>query len=186
MLYLYLPIYIVIRLATYPNVLLNDISINNSNSSQSSVGNYLSRTSYIAGDWKDLNILAQQPHTPPLVPSLILASETVYRVEGFRTQKRILQLFIGKHGLNPSGSALFAGRTTYFGVGGGINAFKAYLETIQDPIQDTDSERTSEESTQNPPTVHDYLAQDESFVVQTVWTSSSLDSAIILVKSKQS
>ena len=92
---------------------------------------FLKHSTFIAGDWNSIGTLTDIPHQPPLAPTLILASETVYRADTFRSQKRILQLFIGKHGCHPHGSALFAGRSFYFGVGGGITAFKSFLETLQ-------------------------------------------------------
>ena len=118
-----------LRVATYSNVLLNEPELGSHSSSSESSPSLLQRSTFIAGDWNEINNLLMVPHVPPLAPTLILGSETVYRTENFRPQKLLLQLLIGKNGLHPEGSALFSGRGYYFGVGGGINAFRVFLET---------------------------------------------------------
>ena len=170
-----------LRVATYSNVLLNEPELGSHSSSSESSPSLLQRSTFIAGDWNEINNLLMVPHVPPLAPTLILGSETVYRTENFRPQKLLLQLLIGKNGLHPEGSALFSGRGYYFGVGGGINAFRVFLETIQPPLEASAIPQTVSVPDQSSIPPVEYPSQDEVFDVETVWTSPSGDSSIIKV-----
>eukprot|EP00030_Apusomonadida_sp_AF-17_P006387 a680179_3.p1 GENE.a680179_3~~a680179_3.p1 ORF type:complete len:365 (-),score=144.61 a680179_3:30-1070(-) len=98
----------VLKFATLPNVALNT----------SDEGR--SRTRFWAGDWARVSALMP----PSMQFDLILSSETIYATSSYEGLHAVLEAR-----LTPLGSALFATKDHYFGVGGGVIPFTEYIAT---------------------------------------------------------
>ena len=74
---------------------------------------------YLGGDWGDLDA-----HIQPGSFDLVLAAETIYSVDSYARHIRVLRraLRVG------TGVALIAAKSYYFGVGGGVDAFRQAIE----------------------------------------------------------
>ncbi|KAA6383002.1 MAG: hypothetical protein EZS28_021473 [Streblomastix strix] len=112
----------VLRLATIPNVELNENG-----------KLLLNRSRFICGDWQFLPELIDKQYY-----DVELSAETVYRQENFAYLEQIMNLLLKKKiksnlqqsivSLNTP-CALFAGKSTYFGIDGGIESFRRYVSS---------------------------------------------------------
>ena len=98
---------------TIPNALLNLPSSPGSSDSDA----VAEKCRFFSGDWSDLeeNFLAKENKKF----DLILTSETIYNVDN---QSKLVSIF--KKFLKDDGHVLVAGKTLYFGVGGGMRQFE--------------------------------------------------------------
>ena len=101
----------VIEDVTWPNVLLNCRSAEESNAVRC-----------ISGDWADLKRALDNANEDRF--DLILTAETLYTEEN---GKKLLEFF--RHYLSPAGVALMANKRYYFGVGGGTSEFQRAANT---------------------------------------------------------
>lgn len=107
----------VLEHVTVPNILLN-IADKQSDHLRQHIN--LSHCRFFAGDWGSLlNLINPDPNEKGTY-DIILSSETIYNLD---SQKRLYQV-IEKHLKRPSGVAYIAGKTCYFGVGGGTRSFE--------------------------------------------------------------
>lgn len=82
------------------------------------------RMRMVAGDWAGI------PQALGTQYDIVLAAEVVYAVEGLgRLSRCILQV------LKPGGMALVAGKTYYFGVGGGMRAFQKSIRATAEAMR---------------------------------------------------
>ncbi|KAF7993690.1 hypothetical protein HCN44_010285 [Aphidius gifuensis] len=98
----------VIELMTIPNVLLN---LNDRNSIND-------RTKFYSGDWGEFTKYFNDKNSNEKY-DIILTSETIYNSEN---HKKLYQVF--ENLLNDDGIVYLAGKTFYFGVGGGMRQFE--------------------------------------------------------------
>lgn len=98
----------VIELMTIPNVLLN---LDDKNSIKN-------KTKFYSGDWEEFTKYFNNKNTNEKY-DIILSSETIYNSEN---HKKLYQVF--KNLLNDNGIVYLAGKTFYFGVGGGMRQFE--------------------------------------------------------------
>ncbi|KAL1917458.1 uncharacterized protein VTP21DRAFT_3851 [Calcarisporiella thermophila] len=131
----------VLSLLTFPNIVLNTVAREHVTENNGAIElqvdqQYIpGRVRLFAGDWGSLlNTLDLSEETKY---DLILTSETIYSEESIPKLYSVI-----KSALKPSGVVLVAAKNIYFGVGGGILAFKALVQ------------------------------QDGMFDVQTVWETS--------------
>jgi predicted nicotinamide N-methyase len=78
------------------------------------------RCRWLYGDWEDVAKLLET-HAQQF--DVIFTSETIYNEDNYQ---KLVNLF--KKTLNPFGRAFVAGKTHYFGCGGGMRSFEDYLE----------------------------------------------------------
>ena len=99
---------------TIPNALLN---LPSSPGSSDAADPVAEKCRFFSGDWSDLeeNFLAKENKKF----DLILTSETIYNVDN---QSKLVSIF--KKFLKDDGHVLVAGKTLYFGVGGGMRQFE--------------------------------------------------------------
>ena len=100
----------VINEITIPNTLLNSPS---------------GKARFFSGDWRSFedNFLAKEIISEEDKFDLILTSETIYNEEN---QSKLVSIF--KNFLKADGEVLVAGKTFYFGVGGGMRQFVKVAE----------------------------------------------------------
>ncbi|KAJ4456628.1 putative histidine protein methyltransferase 1 [Paratrimastix pyriformis] len=145
----------VIRLATVPNVVENLKRVQNL-PEPTALQRASEHCHFIAGDWASLSGVMQ---TLPLAgqPSpqfqWIFAAETIYSPSA----EEVMLSLLTKH-LAPGGTALFAAKTFYFGVGGGTLHFAQTLRQLKSP--------------EGLP----------AFSVEDISTSSSMDRAILKIR----
>ena len=103
---------------TIPNALLN---LPPSQGSSDAAEPATEKCRFFSGDWSDLeeNFLAKENKKF----DLILTSETIYNVEN---QPKLVSIF--QNFLKDDGHVLVAGKTLYFGVGGGMRQFETLVE----------------------------------------------------------
>jgi len=76
---------------------------------------------YISGDWDSISVYLRENN---LFFDIILSSETIYNQNYYEKICNILQ-----NNLQPNGYALFAAKSYYFGVGGGVLDFTEHIKT---------------------------------------------------------
>ncbi|KAK2949609.1 putative Histidine protein methyltransferase 1 like protein [Blattamonas nauphoetae] len=111
----------VLRLATIPNLALNARP-------GQSTASLFDDALFIASSWADLPAFLQANADVPHLSQYdyILAAEVVYRESNFES---LAQSIISLLSVSPDGQALVSGRVTYFGVGGGTDAFSAFISS---------------------------------------------------------
>jgi len=75
---------------------------------------------FIHGDWKEV---ADEISGSGSKYTLILTSETIYNQDNYEKLVNLLQAALAENG-----EAYVAGKTHYFGVGGGMRSFEDFLE----------------------------------------------------------
>ncbi|KAH7832022.1 putative histidine protein methyltransferase [Monocercomonoides exilis] len=114
---------------------------------------------------------------------LILAAETVYRIDDFPTLRQLITHFLKpKTETEGDSASLFAGRAQYFGVGGGINAFRKFMtqsdegQTLQKDIIDNCTKEVLKEEKETK------IENTSRFSCEEVWISESLDHSIVKIQ----
>ena len=102
---------------TIPNTILN--------TSSSDDDKIKPETRFFSGDWTSLGqeFLSREIISEEQKFDLILTSETIYNTEN---QSKLVSIF--KKFLKKDGEVLVAGKTFYFGVGGGMRQFEAVVK----------------------------------------------------------
>ncbi|XP_054015808.1 histidine protein methyltransferase 1 homolog [Hylaeus anthracinus] len=104
----------VIKTVTVPNVLLNFEDCRN----------VLKRCEFFCGDWDTFTRLNDSDHKNEVTKyDLIFTSETIYNPDNHR---KLYEVF--KQKLKQDGIGFIAGKTYYFGVGGGMRQFQTLIE----------------------------------------------------------
>lgn len=172
----------VLNIATIHNVIVNCPV-------DSLVDDVLKRCAFIGGDWISLSSLFQSPSFSSCSfshasPTVILSSETVYRESSFGVLSDILRHFLRRG--DSDSFALFSGKSYYFGLGGGIDAFAAYL-TGKNTVFDSDEDEDQDENVICIDKEKENVGKDSStlygvFSVDVVWKSASLDRSVIFIR----
>ncbi|XP_076180856.1 histidine protein methyltransferase 1 homolog isoform X2 [Ptiloglossa arizonensis] len=104
----------VIKSVTIPNVLINFKDREN----------VLKRCEFFCGDWESFTRLEDLDHKHEVVKyDLIFTSETIYNPDNHR---KLYEVF--KQRLKQDGNGYIAGKSYYFGVGGGMRQFQNLIE----------------------------------------------------------
>ena len=113
---------------TMPNVLLNVPQTSTTTTNSDNPSPSPPETRFFAGDWASLYADILGPEVKKY--DLILTSETIYNVDN---QAKLMDIFKNclkcrGDGEESSGEVLVAAKSFYFGVGGGLQAFRRRLE----------------------------------------------------------